>query len=182
MSSARIQQIALVSVGIMVVGSVSFFGSLQKRESLAATSSAMMYVSPASGSYAVGSTIPVAIREDSGAAPANVVQATLRYDTAQLEFVDMTEGRAFAFIAATLTDTPGQISLARAIIPRTPAISGDNLVATLNFRVLATEGPINVSFNTDKSLIIRSGKTANIMVSSLGGSYTVKKPSASSGR
>lgn len=176
MTPRRIEQISLVFVGIMVIGSVSFFGSMQQRDSLAAAA-ATMYVSPAEGQYKAGSTLSVAIREDSGSTEVNSVQAALRYDPTKLAYVDTTEGTVFPFAAATSVETPGQIRIARSINAGAAKVTGDNLVATVNFYVLPVSGAgsTTISFDTAFSLIVSSGgDNANIMVSSLGGSYSIK--------
>jgi hypothetical protein len=177
LSPHRIQQMALVLVGVLVIGGISFVGTLLNKGSHAAVAPGTLYVTPASGTFAPGSTISVDIREASGTEPVIDVQAGLVYNPAQLKYVSATEG---VFPPAnSMTDStskPNEILIFRGVSSKAAAVAGDNLVVTLNFQVLATSGTTSLSFNTGDSLIFGSNAGANIMTASPGASYTIQYP------
>lgn len=172
LSKVRIQQIAIVFVGIMVVGGVSTIGSLVQKDSRAAAVGTM-YVTPASGTYSPGATISVAIREEGGTNAINSVQASLNYNASQLQFMSVSDSTAFPFVAATDTATPGVVRLARGVNFGAAGITGDQHVATVHFKVLAVTGTTSLSFNNAASLIVRASDQTNIMTGSSGATYTL---------
>lgn len=169
-----VQKFGLVAVALLVVGSVTYFGVKQDRASFAA-GTATLTMTPASGSYVVGSNISVAVQENSGTDPVNAVQASLSYDATKLQYVSVAEGSAFPTVAATSTSTPGVVRLARGTLPGME-VTGTNTVATITFKVLGNSGTTNLSFDSAFSYIVRSTDNTNVLGTTSGATYTLKLP------
>jgi hypothetical protein len=174
------QQIGAALMAFVVVVSIAYIGSHVRRPSSAAVPGTL-YAAPVSGNFAPGSTIAVEIHEESGLDAVNNVAAAVTYNTAQLQYAGVTEGTAFPFVLNTSTATPGEVRLARGVNSGDPGVTGDNVIATLKFTVLATSGTANIGFNNGVSLIVRARDSTNIMTSSVGASYTLKFPAPTLG-
>jgi len=165
------------SLAIFVVLLVSVVGVVLLAGSRAATGATLSLAST-STSVAPGSNFSVTIKEDSGSDPINSVQAGLDYDATQLQFVGLTEGTAFPMVAATSTSTPGVILVGRAT--QTTPVTGSNDVVTANFKVIATSGSINLSFDKNYSFVVRSTDNVDVLSTTTGSTYTVTGTSTSS--
>jgi len=102
---------------------------------VAAINGDSMYLSPASGSYAVGSIVAVAVRENSNGDQVNAAEADLTYPTSTLQFISFDSGQSAFGIEVAKSGGNGSASMARANI--TP-LSGDKLITVANFKVLTT--------------------------------------------
>lgn len=168
------QHVGTAFVALAVIGGVSFLGTELKKDSQAAAQGTM-YVAPATGTHAPGATFSVALREESGTNEINSVQASLKYDAAKLEFVSLAEGTAFPFILATDTNTAGMIRVARGTELGAAGVAGDNIIATVTFKVLAS-GTANLTIDTESSLVVRASDQANVLTNTIGGSYDLRYP------
>jgi len=119
---------------------------------------------------APGSTIAVTIKEDSGTDLVNSVQAAVNYNPAQLEFVSLTEGSAFPTIAANSTANAGVIRIGRAT--STP-VSGVQDVVTVNFKVLAASGAVELTMDKGFSFVVRSTDNTDILGIVTGATYII---------
>jgi hypothetical protein len=108
-----------------------------------------IYLSPASGSYQIGDTVTLSVRENSGATNVNAVEADLSYTAAQLQYLstDFT-GTSFE-LAATSSGGSGSVTIARATSNNT--LAGDHLIAAVSFKVLAS-GSSAISFKSSSAL------------------------------
>jgi hypothetical protein len=131
------QDLVKNSLAIFVVLLVSVIGVRLLVGSRAATGASLSLTSSAT-SLTPGSTVSVTVSEDSGTDPVNSVQASINYDSTQLQYLSMTEGTAFPTIAATSTSTPGVIRVGRGAPG--PGVTGSNTIVVLSFKVLATSG------------------------------------------
>jgi hypothetical protein len=171
----RIQRAVPLTLALLVVISVAAIGTRIFRASHAATPGTM-YVTPATGTFVPGATISVAIHEDSGTDAVNAVQSTLIYSPNVLQFVSVAEGTAFPTVLATKTSTAGEVRIGRGTTAGAPGATGDNVLATVTFKVLTTTGPTALSINNALSLIVRASDNANIMTASVGANYTIQNP------
>lgn len=170
-----VQKASVFAVALLVVGSVAYFGTNMRDSSSAAIGQATLSLSPATGTFAPNADIAVTVKVSSDVAdPVNVVQASLTYNAAQLQFVSITEGTAFPVSAATQTGTPGIVRVARST-DATPT-GGNKDVLVVNFKVLASSGTAAVSIDPAFSYIVRSTDNQNIMTGNSGASYTLKLP------
>lgn len=99
------------------------------------TTGPKLYLTPASGSYTVGGSIVMAIREDSLATAVNGVQADLTYPSTRLQFESAnTTGSPFTM---TLQNTGGGGTIQLGVGLLGSSVTGDQLVGTVTFTVLA---------------------------------------------
>jgi hypothetical protein len=176
----RMQLVSVATALVLVVG-VSFIGSLVKNASNAAPIAAStptipvnsLALSPASGKVAYGSKLRVTLLLNSGSQSVNAVQAKIDYDPALLAFDGITEGTALGLNAATSTETPGVIRLARAT--QQNPITGVNDVVTLEFTVKSgVNGTAKLTIDQASSFLARSGDATNILATVSSGTYSVR--------
>lgn len=140
-----------------------------------AAGTATLYLTPASQNVNQNTNFTVQIRENSTIDPVNAVQANLTYDATKLDYIstDFT-GSAFG-VAAESSGGGGSIRIARGVIGGQPAVTGDQLVASVTFKAKTNPGVTAVSFAAG-SIIARSTDNTNILNTTTPGSYTVFNP------
>jgi hypothetical protein len=128
--------------------------------------SASVRLSPASGSVAKGRTIVIGIRENSGGDPVNAAAATLSYPADKFDFVGISNSGAFG-IAAASSGGGGSVHVDRGALP---AVSGDQLIASVTLRAKVNSGSAAVSIAGAE---IRSANDSSVIPSSVsGGNYS----------
>ncbi|HEX8226994.1 MAG TPA: IPT/TIG domain-containing protein [Candidatus Saccharimonadales bacterium] len=172
LQSMRFHKAFGFALAFLVVGSMAALGANHVNDSSAATGGTL-YVSPASSSVTSGSNFTVAVRATSGTNAINAVQASLTYNPSQLQFVSVSEGTAFPTVAATNTATAGIIRIARGTAPNT-TVTGDQVVVSVTFKVLAASGTTSVAFDAPFSNIALAADGTNMLSSTTGGTYTVQ--------
>jgi hypothetical protein len=152
---AGLSAVSLVGLGYYVATSLA--------------ASASMYLTPASGTYAAGSTLTVTVRINTGGDNVNAVQADLTYPTSKLTFQSV-DATASAFdISAPTSGGNGAVSIARGKIGN---VTGDAEVAKVKFTVLNSAGSAAITVNSS-SVVARSSDSTNILVNRTGGTYTI---------
>jgi hypothetical protein len=138
-----------------------------------AAGNASLYLKEATGTFKKGDTVRVAVRIDTQEEMVNAVQADFTYPADQLEFRTIdASGTAFG-IDAQSTGGNGSVDIARGtILP----VKGDQLVATVEFKVVSQEGSAVLNIAQD-SKIIRVSDTADILGTKLGATYSISSPS-----
>jgi hypothetical protein len=117
-----------------------------------------IYFNPPSQTFSVGSTFTIDIRENSGSATVNAVQANFSYPSDKLTFVSA-DGSASPFTTeAQSIGGNGQVSLARGVVG---SLTGDQLISKITFKVNIT-GVANLSF-VNGSALIDSTSNQNII-------------------
>jgi hypothetical protein len=141
--------------------------------SSAKAASATMYLSPSSGTVAIGDTFSVDVYEDSGSQDVNAVQADLTYNQSVLQYISVTSSSAFSINAAT-SGGNGSVHIDRGALP---AVTGAQLVATVTFKGLSG-GTSNINFAGTSRVLANSGPQANqnILSGTSGATYTVPSP------
>ena len=130
---------------------------------------ATLYIAPASGSYAGGATVTVAIRMHSGGTAVNAVQANLTYPTSRLLFVSLdTTGSPFT---TTMESSGGGGSIRLGVGILAGSTSGDRLVGTVTFTAQSA-GSATVSFAAGSG-IARASDAVDICTIKSGASYTI---------
>ncbi len=148
--------------------------SLAPTHALAGTAS--LYLSPGSKTLTTGATLSVAIRlstDDN----VNAVKAVLSYPADKLDFLSVSDSGSAFNIAAKTTGGGGSVQVDRGIIG---TVTGDVLVATVNFRVSAGSGSGSVLFSGG-SAAVRASDNANILAGTSGGTYYFTTPSSGGG-
>lgn len=153
----------------MFVAVIAVFGSIALTRSFAAAGGSL-YMTPATGTYKVGDTITVNIRENSGSDEVLVTQADVLFVASQLQYVSMTCNGAFVDVAPPPTVTPGQVSTTCGSFTNK---TGDQQVATATFKVL-TSGPTTLSF-APTSIVYKTSDSSNAAGSMSGATYKLAK-------
>lgn len=138
-----------------------------------AAGNATLTLSPSGGSHAINTTFGVTVYENSSD-PVIAVQADFSYDASKLQFISLdTSSSAFD------TQYPsggggGTVKIARA--NSGGAMTGNRVVATVNFKVLTGSGSTALSF-LSSSAVVRSSDNSNVWNGSpTGGTYTMTTP------
>jgi len=133
-----------------------------------------IYLTPASQTFGPGTSFSVQVRENSGTTAVNAIQANLSYNPSLLTFVSIsTTGTAFG-VTAQSSGGSGAVNIALGVSGGSPAVTGDQLVATINFTTTTTGGTATVPFTTGTALVSSTTNT-NILPSlssTAGGSFT----------
>jgi len=157
-----------LSIAILLSGVFSLIGASP------VSAAANLYLSPATQTVTQGDTFSVQLRANIGGTDTvNAVQAKLSYPTDKLECSGVSNsGGAFSIsqIHNALTSSGGG---AITIVEGTTGsgVSGDKLVATINFKAKVGSGSAQVSF-VSGSIVVRGTDYANIVGSTTGGTYT----------
>jgi hypothetical protein len=154
-----------------IVTLCSFFALLSVGVSRTAFAAATVSLSPASGSYSVGSTFSVQIMADGAGAPMNAVESVLSFDSSLLSVTSATkEGSVFSLWTTepAFDNTKGTISFGGG--NPTPFTKKSTL-AKITFKVLK-EGTAKVEF-ASASVLAADGKGTDILGDKLSGSYTL---------
>lgn len=147
--------------------------------SASAAGSASFSLSPNSGSYQVGSSFTVSLRENSGSDPVNVVEARLSYDASKLQFTGVSdEGTAFDSVIDN-TGGGGNVHITR-YKGGGGSLVGSQVVGAVSFKAISA-GAANVSF-VSGSHIVRSSDQQDIWNgSSSAATFTVTAAPSSGG-
>lgn len=154
---------------LLFVAVVAVFGSVALTRSFAATSGSL-YMTPATGTYRVGDTITVNVRENSGTDEVLVTQADVQFVASQLQYLSMTCNGAFVDVAPPPTVTPGLVSTTCGSFTNK---TGDQQVAVATFKVL-TSGPTTLSF-APTSIVYKTSDSSNAAGSMTGATYKLSK-------
>ncbi len=154
--------------------------------SKAATPTASLTLSPATGTYNKDATITVGVYEDSGITPVSAVDFGLVYNTAKLQYLSTdTTGSQFSPVAAP-TASGGVLVMTNFINPGTVTagnVTGRQLIANVSFKVLVGTGSTSITFlkepvtSSSKSAVYQYQTTTNIWDGvNTGGTYTLTVP------
>lgn len=164
--------VLVVAIGQVTIGIIYAAG----------TSGPEIYLAPSSGTYTVGSTLSVAVRENGEGTAINSTQVGLDYSSSNLQFssIDGT-GSAFASDVSPATQNAGEVIISR--FSTSNSYTTDELIATVNFTVTAA-GTATMTFtsscqtsaNSDCTGLGSSGNS--VAITTTGGSYTLQAASA----
>lgn len=136
-----------------------------------------MYLSPASGTFFVGSTFDVSVFVNTGGNDINAVMADLQFDPRKIQIVAPTTGKSAISVwvaQPTYSNIEGRASF-RGGIPNSGINTSSGLVSTITFRVVAS-GETSISFLGPSKVLLNDGKGTNILSSSGGGVYLLILP------
>lgn len=169
----------LVLASVFFLGGSSFFVGSHPKVTLAASKTATLNLSPASGSYIIGSQVAVNVKLTSTTEAISGVEVTINYPAGLLRF-DSADGSGSIF---TTELTPASvigtntIFLSRARLD-TGYLGTAGQVVRLNFSSLAAGSPaVSIDMNTSQAGAYSDG--GNALQSVSGASYTVTNPVAS---
>jgi hypothetical protein len=140
--------------------------------------SGSLFLTPVTQNVSVGSTLSVVIHEDSSTEPINAAQAKLTYPADKLTYKNISYTTSVFDVHAYENGGSGTVKLSVGKTP--PPTTGDQIVATVNFEVIAT-GTASVDFGcilnysncTDGNAIIRSTDNTDILAFTTGTSVTL---------
>ncbi|HSW79932.1 MAG TPA: Ig-like domain-containing protein [Candidatus Saccharimonadales bacterium] len=148
-------------------------GYILLHASFAATPPApTVYLTPSTKNMPINTTFTVQVRENSGTATVNAVQANFSYPATLVDFVSIdTTGTAFTTIAPS-SGGNGQVSIAQGLIGST---SGDQLIATVTFKTKTTGGTAAMAFTSGTALLSNTTNTDILgsLAATGGGSYLI---------
>jgi|GEM_PF-6381674 len=126
---------------------------------------AELYITPDSGTYTIGSTVTIVVRENSLATAVNSLQATFTYPAGLLQY-QSTDVTGTPFDTPAFQSSGGSGTVAITLTSLGGSITGDNLVATVTFTVLGA-GSATVAFDPSSG-IARKTDSTNICNQMLG--------------
>ena len=150
------------------------FGALPKTTEAAGAS---LYLSPASGTFFVGSTFDVSVFANTGGEDVNAVQVDLKFNPTKLQIASPTAGKSFIEVwvsQPSYSNTKGSMSFIGGV--PTPGINTSaGLVSTITFRAIS-QGETTVLF-LDSSKVLRNDPEGTDILTSMGrGTYTLLIP------
>jgi hypothetical protein len=145
--------------------------------SLTKAAGASLYLSPASGTFFVGSTFDVSVFVNTGEENVNAVEVNIKFDPKKIQVASPTTGKSFieVWIAQpTYSNTKGTMKFIGGV--PTPGINTSaGLVSTVTFRAI-TPGETSVVF-LENSKVLRNDPHGTNILTSLGrGSYNLVIP------
>lgn len=133
---------------------------------------AVLFLSPSSGSYTVGQTFSVRANVSSGGEYINAVAAYLSYPADKLEATGVDTGGSTLSIWAEKTAGGGAVRLSGGL--PTPGFNGEGLVAEVSFRVKET-GLASLQFTAD-SAVVRDSDNQDILADKFGAEFSLATP------
>lgn len=142
-----------------------------------AQSGATLALSPATGSFYVGSTFSVSIFANTGGNDINAVEVDLTFPPDKLQIVSPTAGESFIsvwMLQPEFSNIDGTLSLVGGL--PSPGINTSNgLVTTVTFRI-RRPGEAIIQFKKSSKVLRNDGLGTNILTSLVGGRYTLLIP------
>lgn len=133
-------------------------------------------ISPASGTYTVGSTFDVSVLVDTNNQEINAVQMQLAFPADKLQLVSPSAGSSIIEIYTTpprFDNSRGTVSIVGGIPNGVNVKSG--LISKLTFRVKGV-GPATLRFTGESQILLNDGRGTNVMDNALGATYKLELP------
>ncbi len=132
---------------------------------------ASLTMSPSTGTYSVGSAVPLAVKLNTAGETSAGVDVVLEYDTTKLQFVSITEQSGYQY--PTKSEAGGTILVS--VNSLTGITGSDITVFTVNFTALA-QGTTSVEFVTSGALttgVFQTVSGDDLLGTATGGTYTI---------
>lgn len=126
-----------------------------------------MYITPAKQRVTGDQTLQAYVWIDAKDKPVNAVQAVITYPADKLLYLSSDSSSSQFSIQAETTNEQGRLVIARG---STTPLTGDQLVATITFKPLATSGQASVVFDAS-SMVLSSDTNTNILSRRIEGRY-----------
>jgi len=135
---------------------------------------ATLYISPASGSYSVGSTITLTVRSNTQGVNVNTAEASIAYSTENLELVSVKQGSTF-YLASPGSPSKGAGTAYFAGGLPNPGYNGTSgILGTLTFRARAIgTATVSVSYG---HVLLNDGNGTDALSGTTAGHYTITPP------
>jgi len=138
---------------------------------------ASIYLSPASGTFYVGSTFNVSIFVNTGGKDINTVRVELKFNPQKLQVASPTAGKSFISVwisQPTYSNVEGT-TIFRGGVPSPGINTSSGLVSTVTFRVISP-GSTSISIRDTSMVLLNDGKGTDILSSIGRGSYELVLP------
>ncbi|MDO8264967.1 MAG: cohesin domain-containing protein [Candidatus Parcubacteria bacterium] len=138
---------------------------------------ASLYLSPAGGTFFVGSTFDISIFINTGGNNINAVNVELKFDPKKIQIASPTTGKSFIAVWVSqpnYSNINGTASF-QGGVPSPGVNTSSGLVSTITFRVI-TPGETTISLLDSSQILLDDGKGTNILSSLSRGVYTFKIP------
>ncbi len=159
----------------IVVLILLFFTFISPNKANAAGAS--LYLSPASGTFFVGSTFDVSVFVNTGGEDVNAVEINIKFNPEKLQVASPTAGKSFIEVwvsQPTYSNTTGEMSFIGGI--PTPGINTTaGLVSTVTFRAISP-GSTTILFLDSSKVLRNDPKGTNILTSMGRGVYELLIP------
>jgi hypothetical protein len=147
------------------------------KNTIRASGSDTLSLSPASGTYTVNSTLVLTVAETSATTDAvNAVEADLAYNSSVLQFVSAACSSTFS-LSAAVSGGAGSVNLACAIPNAT--VTGAQTVGTVTFTVIGGGSSV-ITFAATSAIILPANQTNTWNGVTTGGTYTLATPPTTS--
>lgn len=141
----------------------------------------ILYVDPASGTFAAGATISATVRLNSYAISTTTVEAVVGYPVDKLQYIGASEGTTYITQQRT-NNTSGSVDVIRGVSGGNHGSTGDNAVVTLKFKTLSASGSAAVTIGTNSVAYDNSGTGNSVLdISDSRGAVYALSSSGSSG-
>lgn len=144
-----------------------------------ASASSTLSLTPASGSYKIGSNFSVAVTVNTDGASINAIEAGMTFDKDKVSIssIDTSESILKIWVEyPSYSNSTGVIRFAGGV--PSPGFSGNSTVFTINFKANVL-GTATVSFDADPKILLNDGSGTNSAGTATGGTYEVVPSPAS---
>ena len=162
---------ASIAAFTLVLGGFSF------TPSPARAAGATLYLSPAAGSYSVGSTLNVSVLVNTGGQNINAVEADLRFPADKLQVVTPAAGPSIITVWAaqpSFSNANGTINF-KGGVPSPGVNMTAGSIATVTFRVTGV-GQAGIRFTDNSKVLLNDGAGTNVLSDTRGAIYTLALP------
>jgi hypothetical protein len=149
----RLLKSIFVLVGLLVLTNILFTAKTY------AAGSGSVYLTPSSGTYTVGTTVTLSVRENSSTTAVNAAMAVITYNTSQLQFQSWDFGSSAFEIAAFSNGGGGTAEADRGTTNQ--SMSGDREIGKISFKVL-TSGAATVNAGPSSVVVTTATNTDQV--------------------
>jgi len=138
---------------------------------------ASLYLSPPSGTFAVGSTFTVSLVLDTGNKFINAVEADLSFPPDKLQVVSPTTGRSFIQVwvaQPTYDNSTGRLKFQGAV-PNPGINTSAGVISTITFRVRST-GTAQIKILDSSKVLLNNGLGTDVLEQRTSGTYYLSLP------
>lgn len=167
---------AVLAVFVAPLFGVSY-GSLLVTAAEKPAATASLYLTPPSGSFAVGSTFTVSIFLNTAGQTINAIQADLTFPADRLQVVSPSSGKSFieTWVAQpSYSNSHGTLRFQGAI-PAPGVATSAGLVSSITFRVVNT-GTATIRFMDTSRVLLNNGFGTDVLGQMTNGIYTLTVP------
>jgi len=170
-----IRTLKLNPVMLILFAAVFGLGGLLIILTHAAPPAPTIYLNPSTVTVGPNGTFSVQVRENSGTTGVNALQANFSYPSGLVTCNSIDTSSSAFSVEAQSTCSGGQVTIARGVAGGSAALTGDQLVAVVNFTADASSGTATMAFTTGTALV--SAASNQDILGSLsatgGGTYTI---------